>query len=255
MPEKERKPATFPLRCPECGATEVYREVINYETGFKYEGHLHKFEVQGISVNKCRACGELSLPNAALDEITEAFRTHAGLLTAQHIRDELQKLELTQKDFAELLGVAPETVSRWLTNVQIQTRSLDRLMRLFFKSPEFRKDLAEMNCGNANQAEGVAAGSGHADSTPPAVESMKQGVVIRGRIQKGVVVLEAASIPEGTEVAVIVPVAPKAACGKILDAQRQRVLQIMDRIAALPIEGTGEPFSGAEHDKVVYGNP
>ena len=83
----------------------------------------------------------------------------------------------------------------------------------------------------------------------------EQSVVIRGRIQKGVAVLEAASVPEGTEVAVVVPVASKAACEEMLAAERQRVLQIMDRIAALPIEGTGEPFSGAEHDKVLYGAP
>ena len=118
---------------------EVYRETINYKTGFKYEGHLHEFEVQGISVNKCRACGHISLPNTALDQITEAFRSHAHLLTAEEIRGHLDRLHLTQKDFAELLGVAQETVCRWLTNVQIQTRSLDRLMRLFFNSAVVRQ--------------------------------------------------------------------------------------------------------------------
>jgi putative zinc finger/helix-turn-helix YgiT family protein len=245
MAEKQRQPKPFPHRCPECGATAVYAETIDYKTGFKYEGHLHEFEVQAISVNKCRACGHTGLPNTALDQITESFRRHARLLTAQQIRDALQELQLTQKDFAELLGVAPETVSRWLKNVQIQTRSLDRLMRLFFKSAELRKDLADMNRGAPIQAEGVP---NQAEGVP-----RENGVlVIRGRIQKGVVVLEAASVPEGTEVAVVVPAATKAANEEILNAQRQRVLQIMDRIAAMPIDAVDEPFSGAEHGNVLH---
>jgi hypothetical protein len=80
-------------------------------------------------------------------------------------------------------------------------------------------------------------------------------MVIRGRIQNGVVVLETdASVPEGTEVEVVVRAAPEAANDVILDAERQRVLQIMDRIASLPDEGMKDPFSGADHDKVLYGS-
>ena len=78
-------------------------------------------------------------------------------------------------------------------------------------------------------------------------------MVIRGRIQKCVVVLEAdASVPEGTEVAVVVPATPETASEMILNDQRQRVLQIMDRIAAMPIDAVDEPFSGAEHGNVLH---
>ena len=59
------------------------------------------------------------------------FRRQADLLTAETFAPNLQRLELSQREFADLLGVAPETVSRWLTNVQFQIRSLDRLMRPF----------------------------------------------------------------------------------------------------------------------------
>ena len=208
MAKKQRPPKPYPHLCPECGATAVYAETTNYKTGFKYEGHLHEFEARDVALNKCRDCGGVILPNMALDQITEAFRRHVGLLTAQQISDDLQKLQLTQKDFAELLGVAPETVSRWLTNVQIQTRSLDRLMRLFFKSAELRKDLADMNRGAAVQAEGVASEDQSALSTERSMVGRgEKNIVLRGRVQAGVVVFEAASVPEGTEVAVVVPVA------------------------------------------------
>ena len=80
-------------------------------------------------------------------------------------------------------------------------------------------------------------------------------MAIRGRIQNGVVVFDAdATVPEGTEVDVVVRAAPETDNEAVLDAERQRELQIMDRIAALPIEGMTDPFTGADHDKALYGS-
>ena len=81
-------------------------------------------------------------------------------------------------------------------------------------------------------------------------------MVIRGRMHNGVVVLESdALVPEGTEVSVLLPLALETVGEDPLDANRQRVLAIMDRIAALPIEGDDKPFSGADHDVLLYGTP
>ncbi|MGA2067401.1 MAG: hypothetical protein ABSG86_20690 [Thermoguttaceae bacterium] len=66
---------------------------------------------------------------------------------------------------------------------------------------------------------------------------------------------EAVSVPEGTEVTVVVAT-PQATSGDVLpEAERRRIQEIMDHIAALPLEGDQEPFSGADHDKVLYGKP
>ncbi|NUQ62920.1 MAG: helix-turn-helix transcriptional regulator [Pirellulales bacterium] len=40
------------------------------------------------------------------------------------------------KEFAERTGIAQQTISRWMDNVQVQSRVLDNLMRLFFRSAE-----------------------------------------------------------------------------------------------------------------------
>ncbi len=81
-------------------------------------------------------------------------------------------------------------------------------------------------------------------------------MVIRGRIQNGVVVLEAdASLLEGTEVTVVVPAAPETPGDRMSEQERRRILEIMDRIAALPDENPGDTFSGADHDKALYGEP
>jgi putative zinc finger/helix-turn-helix YgiT family protein len=142
MATKQRQPKPFPHRCPECGAKEVFPEVITHNTSFKHEGRLYQFEAHGLAVNKCRRCGEVILTPQALDQIADAFHTHAGLLTTTEIAENIERLRLTQKEFAERIGVAQETVSRWVGNVQVQSRALDNLMRLFFKLREVRDFLA-----------------------------------------------------------------------------------------------------------------
>jgi DNA-binding transcriptional regulator YiaG len=42
---------------------------------------------------------------------------------------------LTQKQFANLLGVGEATVSRWETGAQIQQRAMDRFIRVCLASP------------------------------------------------------------------------------------------------------------------------
>ena len=83
-------------------------------------------------------------------------------------------------------------------------------------------------------------------------------MTLHGTVQNGVVVLDGnPAIPDGTEVSVLVaPAAVKAAHGeKMTEEERLRVLAILDRIAALPDENPGDTFSGADHDKVLYGEP
>ena len=81
-------------------------------------------------------------------------------------------------------------------------------------------------------------------------------MAILGRVENGVVVLEAgASLPEGAEVTVEVRAVPEAARQSVSEEEHRRVLEVMDRIAALPIEGDPEPFGGADHDKLLYGKP
>jgi len=79
-------------------------------------------------------------------------------------------------------------------------------------------------------------------------------MVIRGRVENGIVVLEpGATLPEGAEVAVAV-VGVRASDQHVLpETERQRVREIMDRIASLPNENPGDTFGGADHDRVLYG--
>lgn len=86
-------------------------------------------------------------------------------------------------------------------------------------------------------------------------------MVLSGHVENGVIVLDnGARLSEGTRVSIVTE--PSPATGERRDGRDQlseeehrRILEIMDRIAALPIEGMQDPFSGADHDKVLYGKP
>jgi putative zinc finger/helix-turn-helix YgiT family protein len=90
---------------------------------------------------RCRNCGEVVLDAEADEQIVQAFRRQAGLLTPEEIRQNRKKLGLTQEELAERLSVAEAALSRWENGWQIQQRSLDKLIRLFFELPETRQFL------------------------------------------------------------------------------------------------------------------
>jgi hypothetical protein len=80
-------------------------------------------------------------------------------------------------------------------------------------------------------------------------------MVIRGRVQNGVVVFEeGVTLAEGTEVTVVVE-GLRGPQGEVMSAEAQRRLRAaMDRLAAVPDENPGDTFSGADHDEVLYGD-
>ena len=78
-------------------------------------------------------------------------------------------------------------------------------------------------------------------------------MIARGRVRNGVVELDDKSrLPEGTPV-VVWPDPTAAGGGDSPDETHRRFLEAVDRIAALPVEGSGKPFRGADHDQAIYG--
>ena len=99
-------------------------------------------EIPALTVPRCGNCQALSIDDEADQQISAAFRREAGLLAPEEIRQGREKLGLTQKQFANLLGVGEATVSRWETGAQIQQRAMDRFLRVCFNSPAAVKLLA-----------------------------------------------------------------------------------------------------------------
>jgi putative zinc finger/helix-turn-helix YgiT family protein len=133
----------FPIRCIECGQIEVRPAVIAYEVERNHDGKLYKLSIPDLRVNRCDHCGELYFDAAADEQIAAALRKRLHLLPPDAIRRNIASLGLTQKELAERMGVAAETMSRWLSGAMIQSRAMDNLMRLYFGLPELRAAIAD----------------------------------------------------------------------------------------------------------------
>jgi hypothetical protein len=131
----------FPWRCRHCGQQEVYPAVIRYDAEDRYDGHLYAFTVPGLEAPVCRSCKKMVVTLDVDDQINAALRAHLHLLTPAEMRAGLARIGLTQKEAAERMGIAEETLSYWLTQTQIQSRAMDNLLRTFFAFPAVRDAL------------------------------------------------------------------------------------------------------------------
>jgi DNA-binding transcriptional regulator YiaG len=98
----------------------------------EHDGRSYSFTVPNIELLKCSSCQEQVLPNNSLIRIYDKLRSEAGLLSPAEIRDNRNRLGLTQDALATHLNIAKETISRWETGGQIQQRGYDTLLRVYF---------------------------------------------------------------------------------------------------------------------------
>ena len=129
----------FPVRCIECGAKEVRPAVISCDLERNHDGKLYRLHIPELRVHRCGKCGEMLFDQEADEQVLAALRMEIGLLSPEEIRSQLDHLELSQKEFAGRLGVAPESVSRWLNGAMVQSRLADNAMRWFFGIPAVRQ--------------------------------------------------------------------------------------------------------------------
>lgn len=126
----------FPKRCGKCGQHRMALATVPYSTTVEHDGRSYRIEIPALTVPRCGHCGAIRVDDAVDQQISAAFRQEAKLLTPEAIRQGRENIGLTQKQFANLLGVGEATVSRWETGAQIQQRAMDRFLRLCFASPE-----------------------------------------------------------------------------------------------------------------------
>ena len=132
---------SFPWRCYHCAKDQVYLACVRYQAEIPHDGHVHKFTIPQVDIPVCRACGEKVFTNQVDDQINAAMRSHLHLLTPDEIRAAIERVELTPEQVAERLGIDEATISAWLNETQIQSRSMDNLLRIFFAFPPVRAAL------------------------------------------------------------------------------------------------------------------
>jgi putative zinc finger/helix-turn-helix YgiT family protein len=98
-------------RCPNCNATKLVRrsvERIRHVAGHAFAARL--------PAQVCESCGETFFSDdavTAFDLAVAAKLAGAGIVTADALKFMRKVTGLNGKEFAELLEVRPETVSRW----------------------------------------------------------------------------------------------------------------------------------------------
>lgn len=141
LPSEEHDPP-YPWRCQRCRKKEVRPAVLPYRTQVQHDGTLYTVDVPNLTVPRCGACGEILFDDRANDQVSAALRTRLHLLTPTQIQAGRVTLGLSAVDLALQLGLPDDAIQRVEDRLQIQSRALDNLLRLFFAVPQARSALA-----------------------------------------------------------------------------------------------------------------
>jgi putative zinc finger/helix-turn-helix YgiT family protein len=135
----------FPWPCADCYTLTVVPTVMDYSVRVKHDGVVYELLLPSLEIPRCQTCGETVITTAVDERINDALHARLHLLTPDQMRKGIEKLGLKQQELAERLGVAPETISRWVNGALIQSRAMDNLLRLYFALPAVREVLRGAN--------------------------------------------------------------------------------------------------------------
>ncbi|MCB2186441.1 MAG: helix-turn-helix domain-containing protein [Deltaproteobacteria bacterium] len=119
------------MLCPTCGREMASR----LGTHHYIESGLPNVWLKGVETHSC-VCGEemVGIPRLAQlnSRIGRDLLTKPFLLNGPEIRFLRKNMGVLAKELAELMAVAPETISRWENDKQAIEASNDRLLRLIY---------------------------------------------------------------------------------------------------------------------------
>jgi putative zinc finger/helix-turn-helix YgiT family protein len=122
-----------PYPCDECdsGTVEAVTEDYAIRTP---DGNT--IVVPGVEMHRCNQCGETLIPAASSRYISEYEARETEQLTREELHAIFERSDLTQKDFAEALGLGEKTFHRWLKGTQVVSRSMGYYLRAMDRFPE-----------------------------------------------------------------------------------------------------------------------
>lgn len=125
------------MRCEDCGkpVTTEHSAVRRYNIG-----GLPHVELHGVEVTTCPGCGKEGIAIPRIGQLhrvlAEAFVKQPRMLAPVEIRFLRKHIGLSGVDFAKMMGVTRETVSRWETGANPMGGTADRLLRLLVVNHE-----------------------------------------------------------------------------------------------------------------------
>lgn len=132
MPGQPMKVTELPkeLRtCLECDSSRI--EIIDRDVEFDYGGREKPFHVKAkLPFVVCRDCGAEFLAGDDPEMKHDAACRQLGVMTPAEIVALRKKIDLTQRELAELTGIGEASISRWERGLLIQNESHDQLLFL-----------------------------------------------------------------------------------------------------------------------------
>lgn len=125
------------MKCDECGGpmTTNSNAVIRYDIG-----GLPHVSLQGVEVSRCEKCGkeEVGIPRIGQlhHVIAMSLVKQPRMLAPIEVRFLRKHCGFSTGEFAQVMGVARETVSRWETAAQPMGPVADRLLRVIVLTHE-----------------------------------------------------------------------------------------------------------------------
>lgn len=138
---------TYPRTCTRCRHKAVVAATVERTREVKYDGAMYTLNLRNVPAERCGECGNTTFGVESDDVMQRALREHVGLLQAEEILAAREELRLTQRQLADAIGCANESISRWEGGVVVQSRAYDRLMRAYFGVPEVREMFAQLASG------------------------------------------------------------------------------------------------------------
>ena len=123
--------------CAVCGFENIKRlSNQNLEVSFKTSNKVKRFQLSGLSFEKCSDCGEIyfspddiKIKEQELNKKLIEERKKKGLLTAPEIKEIRKSLGYSQNELDRLLGFGARSFARWETYRTDQSRAADLLLR------------------------------------------------------------------------------------------------------------------------------
>jgi putative zinc finger/helix-turn-helix YgiT family protein len=126
--------------------TEVRHATLEAPYHFTDSG-LPNVYLAGIRYFVCKKCGkraaEIPAVKELMREIARTIVEKEAPLTGPQIRFLRKRLGKTGADFARIVGVVPEEVSRWENNANSREKSADKLIRVYYSLLSDDKRLRE----------------------------------------------------------------------------------------------------------------
>ena len=123
-------------RCPSCGHQPLEARRIRDEFEYGPDDERITVVAEAVPVLACPACGEVLYGAEAAAVRHQAICRELGLLSPAEIKALRERLGPDQEDFARLTGIGVATLSRWERGRLLQTRALDRYLRLLDALPQ-----------------------------------------------------------------------------------------------------------------------